>query len=459
MTTDDDTFRMPGAASRSGTGASSVSDDELAPGARVGEYFIEKRLAAGGQGSIYLAEHRVLGRRAAVKVLHRDTSGSGETTARFVREARVVNMIRHPNIVDIYDIGTLPDGRSFCVMELLPGRSLSALLAERSPLQPAEAVAYLAPVCQALQAAHRAGVVHRDVKASNVMVLEEGAAPRVKLLDFGVAKVTDSGEGGLTTVGQRIGTLHSMAPEQILGGAVDPRTDVYGLGVLLHQMLTGHYPFASGDLAEVERMHLEATPPRPSAVAVVPPELDAVVARCLEKSPQRRWPSAAAVEEAARGALLEAPSAAALRSAAAVAIHVGLRPRDPADPGALGAQADAADSAEAALRDAGFALPLTSAGALLGVLLLPAEPAAARAVQAEAVALARDLATRLASSALEVSVGVHADEALVRDTSSGPEFSASPICETARWVPEQGVGFFATRQALLGCEPAGSGTR
>jgi serine/threonine-protein kinase len=360
-----------------------------------------------------------------------------------------VNQARHPSIVDIYDIGALPDERPYCVMELLRGRTLKALIEERAPLPPSEVVAYLGPVCEALQAAHAVGVVHRDVKASNVMLLSEGDSPQVKLLDFGVAKMVEPGVAGLTAVGQRLGTPTSMPPEQIRGEPVDLRADVYALGVLLYHMLTGRRPFEAADPAEVERMHLEAPPPRPSAMAPVPPAFDAVVGRCLEKDKERRWPSAAALLEAARVALGGGP-AAVQRNVPAVGVHVALRPTGTADVEALIAQADVGDAAEAALRGAGFALMLDTAGSTLGVRLLGAELALSRALRAEAVAFARSLATQLARPGIEVSVTVHAADARVRDTPGGPEVEGGPICQIAHWLPQGTAGFLATPAALAG---------
>jgi tRNA A-37 threonylcarbamoyl transferase component Bud32 len=434
----DDTLRL-----RPPQGAAGPAslDDEIAPGARVGEYVVERLLAAGGQGAVYVATHRVLGRRAAVKVLRRELAASHEMTVRFVREARLVNLIRHPDIVDIYDIGTLPDGRPFCVMELLSGRSLAALLAERAPLHPAQAVALLAPVCGALQAVHEAGVVHRDVKASNVFVEAEGDAPKVKLLDFGVAKVQEPEAIGLTTAGQRMGTALAMAPEQIRGEAVDPRTDVYALGVLLHQMLTGRYPFSAADGAELERLHLEAVPPRPSALAPVPPALDGVVARALEKAPSQRWPSAAALLAATLAALDGARPAARLGHA--VAIHVALRTAGGRGEAALEELADDTDTAEGALRAAGFAVPLAVAGAVLGVRPLP--DVGADAARAAAVTLGRALHAQLARAGRPVAVTVHSGEALV--TASG-QVCGGPLCETSAWVTPGAAGFFATPAVL-----------
>ncbi|HZI05513.1 MAG TPA: serine/threonine-protein kinase, partial [Archangium sp.] len=198
-------------------------------------------LASGGHGAVYEAEHRILGRRAAVKVLHPHLTDQGEMLQRFVREARVVNQIRHPHIVDVYDFGMLQDGSPYYVMELLPGRTLSQLLQERGRLSPERALAYLEPVCAALEAAHQAGVVHRDLKASNVAVVSEGEPPVVKLLDFGIAKLIhlEPGQEGLTMAGQRLGTSQAMAPEQFRGGMIGPTTGVYALGVLLYQMLVG----------------------------------------------------------------------------------------------------------------------------------------------------------------------------------------------------------------------------
>ncbi|HEY6105229.1 MAG TPA: protein kinase, partial [Anaeromyxobacteraceae bacterium] len=251
------------------------------------------------------------------------------------------------------------------------------------------------------------------------------------------------------TVGRRLGTSVAMSPEQVRGEPVDRRADVYALGVLAYQLLTGRVPFPSDDAVEVERMHLTAPPPRPSALAPVPPALDAVVVRCLQKAPDQRYPSAAAVLEAARAAV-PSRAAGALRRAAAMAIHVALRPAAPDDESALLAVADAAEVAEAALRAAGFSLPIATTGAVLGVLPLPAEAAAARAARAAALDLASGLPARLAGPGLVASVCLHAGEADVRDTSGGTEVAGGPVCQTSQWVAEPPGGFAATPEALAG---------
>jgi serine/threonine-protein kinase len=440
---EDATFRMGRAASPADR------DAELGAGTPVGDYAVVSLIASGGHGSVYLAEHRARGHRVAVKVLRHDLTKSAEMVARFFREARAVGLIRSPGIVDLFDVGTLPDERPYCVMELLAGRSLAAVIRDRAPLAAAEAVALLAPVCEALGAAHQAGVVHRDVKASNVMVVSEAEPPVVKLLDFGVAKLDHPGEAGFTSVAERLGSAGARAPEQIRAGAIDARTDVYALGVLLHHLLTGHLPFESDDPDEVDRMHLEAEVPRPSRIAGCPVALDAVVARAMAKSPDGRHPSAAAFLEAAREAAAGATSRPSVERLPAVGVHVAVRAAAPElEEEALAAQAEAADQAEAALAGAGFALPLVTAGEVLGVRLLPADPALARATRAEAVALARSLPARLAAPSILILAAVHAADVEVRRTSEGPEVTGGPLCQTARWVPSGGQGFTATPAAL-----------
>ncbi len=429
------------------------AEEELARGACVGEYVISSLIARGGHGSVYAAEHRVLGRPAAVKVMHRRFASSAEMVGRFVREARVVNQIRHPAIVDIYDLGTLPDGRPYCVMELLHGQNLWQLLRQRGRVAPPEALALLAPVCAALQAAHDRGVVHRDVKASNIL-LGGGEPPVVKLLDFGIAKITDPAEAGLTTAGERLGSTHSMAPEQIGAGPVDARTDVYALGILLYQLLTGRLPFHSEDAVELERLQLEAPPPLPSATAPVSPALDAVVARALQKAPARRFPSAQAFLTALRAAVGDEVAPAPEEERPALAVHVAVPLGEAAeDPTALVALATALDAAEEALRDAGLAVPLRTGDSILAVLPLPLDPARARSARAEVLILSRSLPDRMRAAAphpaVRPHVNLHVGPARLRQGAGGTEPVGGPLFRTAEWVI-QTTGFHATASALDG---------
>ncbi len=425
-----------------------IDPDELAPGHRAGEYLILGRIASGGCGTVYTAEHRVLARKVAVKVLHSQLAGSAEMVERFVREARVVNRIRHPNIVDIYDFGELADKRPYFVMELLEGVSLGTIIERRGRLTPRQALGYLEPICDALTAAHAAGVVHRDLKASNVAVTRDGDPPTVKLLDFGIAKLMRSapGERGITAVGQRIGTPHAMAPEQIRGDAVDQRVDIYALGVLLYQLLTGRYPFISSDAVELERQHAEAPPPRPSALAPVSAEIDAVVLRCLEKRAVRRFPNVPAFVEALRAAVLGKRTAGpAARQG--VAINVDLRIEGEEDESLLASLVQLLDETERQLLDAGYALYLQTGSALLGVKALPEEAAAARDERREALALGRRLLAPMsvpgADPRLRLAVQIHADAAEVRNG----EVVSGPLVDVESWLQPAAEDLRATASA------------
>jgi len=431
---------------------------QLAPGALAGEYMLKAVLASGGHGAVYEAEHRILGRRAAVKVLHPHLTDQGEMLQRFVREARVVNQIRHPNIVDVYDFGMLQDGSPYYVMELLPGRTLSQMLTARGRLSPERAMAFLEPVCAALEAAHRAGVVHRDLKASNVAVVSEADPPVVKLLDFGIAKLIhpEPGQEGLTVAGQRLGTSQAMAPEQFRGGAIGPTTDIYALGVLLYQMLTGHYPYQSEDRMEVERMHLEAPPPRPSASAPVPPAVDAVVLRCLEKEAERRFQDVASFRAALREAVF--PSAgeqvsATGRSERAFALHAEVVLAEGAeDDASYAAVAEVLDTLEQDLRAAGFVLAVQTGMALLGVRLIDDAP---RQEPHALLETARQLHERARAHAAGTSVSVHTcvhvGQVDARRGPDGIDITGGPLADIAGWVVRDASGFGVTPSAARAC--------
>src|SRR5262249_48062976 len=250
------------------------------------------------------AEHRILGRRAAVKVLHRALAARAAMVERFAREARAVNQIRHPNIVDIYEFGRLPDGRPYFVMELLGGNTLESLLRARRRLPAGEVVALLEPVCAALDAAHRAGVIHRDLKAANVAIdpTPDGGV-RVKLLDFGVAKLLNEDGAVLTSVDCRLGTPQVMAPEQLLAGPVDARTDVYALGVLTFRLLTGRHPVDPQNPIEPGPLPLEGPRPLATDYAHVPAAVDSVLHAALARDPAHRFQSARAFITALRSAV------------------------------------------------------------------------------------------------------------------------------------------------------------
>jgi serine/threonine protein kinase len=250
----------------------------------VGGYRIESTLGRGGMSSVYLAVHPVLRTSAAVKVLHHDLSARSDLSQRFISEARAVAALRHPHIVQIFDFVTLPDGRLAIVMEFLDGVTLESH-AGTAPMQPARARSILLQLCSALAMAHHRGIVHRDLKAQNVVMVNAGAQDYVKLLDFGLMKFEAQLESGLTVPGMVLGTPHYMAPEQVRGEAVDRRTDVYALGVLAFRLLAGTVPF-DGTPSQVMFHHLQTTPP---PLTSVPADLREVVVKATAKRPEDRF--------------------------------------------------------------------------------------------------------------------------------------------------------------------------
>ncbi len=332
-----------------------VDPDSMPPGTIIGSYVVRRTVASGGGGTVFAAEHRSRGERVAIKVLRAEVARSPQGLARFQREARVVSIIRHPGIVDIRECGQLPDGRPFFVMELLEGSDLKQLIKSRGRFSVEETYEVVFAICAALEAAHSAGVIHRDLKASNVHVAVKDGHFEVKLLDFGIAKLLlpDIETMGLTASGVRLGTASAMAPEQIRGEPVDQRTDVYALGVLIYQLLTGRLPFRADTRHEIERMNLEVPPPRPSQLVGVPAAIDAVVLRCMDKRAERRYDSAGAVVKALREAVDGAAAGAeVVARKPAVAIYVDVRPAqqlDEADEDLLDEMAEMLEVAEQSL--------------------------------------------------------------------------------------------------------------
>jgi hypothetical protein len=294
----------------------SETDDaaELKAGTEVGGYVIDGKIGVGGMGVVYGARHPRIGKRVAIKVLSPTYSANASTVRRFEQEAQVVNQIKHPNIVDVFQFGELPDGRSYFVMEWLDGEPLGARI-DRGPLSAAETMAILDVVCDALEAAHEHGVVHRDLKADNVFLATGRNRSTVKLLDFGLAKL--AGKNDLSSVNRTrsgiiVGTPAYMAPEQARGKTVDARTDIYALGVLAYKMLTGAMPFKADNAMDLIVLHMNAPVPSPSKLARdTPPELAKLVVRMMAKAPEQR-PTLAEVRKVF----------AALRESRASAEHV-----------------------------------------------------------------------------------------------------------------------------------------
>src|ERR671911_1071735 len=253
----------------------------------VAGYRIEERIGRGGMGVVYRAEHLNLRRRAAIKIIAPDLAESEGFRERFTREARIAAALQHPNIVTVYDAGEV-DGILYLAMQYIEGNDLAAMLRKDGRLRPYRAIDVIRQVASALDAAHAQGLIHRDVKPANVLI--EGRT--AFLTDFGLTKRMDGTRTQLTKAGDVVGTIHYVAPEQIEGGRVDPRTDVYSLGCLVYHCLTGELPFARDTDVAVIYAHLSEEPPRvTSARPELPGGLDAVIAKALEKAPERRFQS------------------------------------------------------------------------------------------------------------------------------------------------------------------------
>jgi eukaryotic-like serine/threonine-protein kinase len=309
-------------------------DERLSPGDQVGEYAIEEVIGDGGFGTVYRAVHSVIGKHAALKVLHRKLCADPQSVSRFIEEARAVNRIGHRNIVDIFSFGQLGDGRHYHLMELLEGRTLAAFLDERGALAVGEVLAILGPIARALDAAHGRGIAHRDLKPDNILLVEDEDGLVPKLIDFGLAKILtgdvrpDGRTAPRTRTGALLGTPAYMSPEQCRGRVVDHKTDVYAFGVVAYRMLTGRVPFAGEDSLEVMMKHATERPEAPSRVRRdLPAEVDAAILAMLEKRPERRPADMATAFSALESALRMRPRSALggwLLLAAGVALVAGI---------------------------------------------------------------------------------------------------------------------------------------
>jgi len=264
-----------------------------------GRYQILRKLGAGGMANVYLAEDQELGRRVAIKILNDRHANDEQFVERFRREAKNAAALSHPNIVSIYDRGEA-EGTYYIAMEYLDGRSLKELILSRGDPPIAVVVEYTRQILDALRFAHRHGIVHRDIKPHNVLVDGEG---RVKVTDFGIAR---AGASQMTEAGSIVGTAQYLSPEQARGGDVDQRSDLYSLGVLMYELLTGEVPFSGDTPVEIAMKHLSRTPEPPSTIRPdVSRELDMVVMRSLAKDPDDRYQNAeemaADLDRVARG--------------------------------------------------------------------------------------------------------------------------------------------------------------
>jgi eukaryotic-like serine/threonine-protein kinase len=277
----------------------------------LGRYRLKQKIGSGGMGDVYLAEHRLMKRPCAIKVIRTEKAGDPKAIARFEREVRATARLNHWNSVSIYDYGRTSDGTFFYVMEYLTGLSVQEMVKRRGPLSPGRVVYLLKQVCNALNEAHAMQLIHRDIKPANLMVTELGETfDVVKLLDFGLAKPLTSefqntGDSELTVAGSLTGSPMYMSPEQAMGDVqADQRSDIYGIGGVAFYMLTGRPPFEAGATLKVLLAHLNEAPVAPSSVRKkshgqdVSFELDAIILKCLAKSPDERYQTARELHDA-----------------------------------------------------------------------------------------------------------------------------------------------------------------
>lgn len=272
------------------------------------KYLLEERLGEGGMGAVYRARHLLMDRAVALKVLHPRCVDNEAARTRFQLEARAAVLLHHANAVSVTDFGQTPDGYVYLVMEMLEGRTLRELLVREAPLETARATSIMLQASAAVAAAHEAGIIHRDLKPSNILVTPSADTPAVvKVLDFGIAKLAaDAFEGedasAVTLPGTPLGTPRYMAPEQYEGRDLTPAADVYSLGVILYEMLTGMAPFTGTTLVELAQKHANEPPRSPrEIVAAIPEDVERVVLHALEKEPAARPANAAEF----RGELLD----------------------------------------------------------------------------------------------------------------------------------------------------------
>jgi serine/threonine-protein kinase len=295
------------------------------------KYRLEEQLGIGGMGTVYRARHLLIDRPVAIKVLNQRFVEDEAARTRFRREARAAGRLQHTNAVTVTDFGESQDGYVYLVMELLEGRTLRDVLAKEAPLDPARAVSLMMQISAAVAAAHEAGIIHRDLKPANIFIVQRADVPAVvKVLDFGIAKLAaeafdEDDLATLTQVGAMIGTPRYMSPEQCDGAELTPAADVYSLGCILYEMLTGTVPFSGSTPLAIAMKHTSESPRRPrDFVSAIPPALEEVVLHTLEKQPQDRPANAAEFRKELlstaerlgleHAAITSSPNLAALRS-------------------------------------------------------------------------------------------------------------------------------------------------
>ncbi|HSN27299.1 MAG TPA: protein kinase [Kofleriaceae bacterium] len=262
-------------------------------------YVLRELIGSGALGFVYRADQLGMARKLAIKLLPADPDRDPKVVTRFRREGSVLVNLKSPHTVTTYEYDTEPDGTLYIAMELSPGRSLASLIAAEGALDWRRVLHILRGLCDSLSEAHQLGVVHRDLRPTNILVeMRPTHRDFVKVTDFGLAKVvTDSNTPSPTPVGQTVGTIQYSSPEQLMSRPLDGRADLYALGILGFLLVTGHHPFETArSFGDLVTAHVRTTPPRASLLRPdVPPDVDEILARCLEKDPARRYPDAQAL--------------------------------------------------------------------------------------------------------------------------------------------------------------------
>jgi serine/threonine-protein kinase len=273
----------------------------ITAGQSIGNYRILTKIGTGGMGAVYLAEHPLIGKRVALKAIHRELAGNRDVVSRFLQEARAVNQIGNEHIVEIHDVGVTPEGDHFIIMEYIEGETLASILSRETTLDVMRSLHVGAQIASALASAHAAGIIHRDLKPDNIMLMARlGDQDFVKVLDFGLAKVFSAATAVKTAAGVLLGTPQYMSPEACESKReVDHRTDIYVLGVLLFQMMTGVLPFDGESMGEVLVKQVTALPPAPRGLnPAIPPSVEQILLRCLAKPVEARFATMAQLREA-----------------------------------------------------------------------------------------------------------------------------------------------------------------
>ncbi len=417
---------------------------DLVPGERIHAWDIIGILGGGGFGTVYEVRHAVSGQSAAMKLMHAHFVSSAEMLARFEREIEVLRRLSHPNIVNLLDAGFSPDKRPYLCMELLRGEELGTIIARAGTLGPHQALHIFEPLCEALSLAHSLNIVHRDIKASNIIVCQDagGGLGRIVLLDFGIARLSDALSPELTASRQALGTPSCMAPEQIHGERVDARADIYALGGLLFHMLTGRLPFQDSSATMIQYLHMHARRPSVSILVTAPRQLDDVIACAMAIQPSNRFDSTRALLAATRAALRQTavvPTPTGEIACVALLVTAGDRTGGTSlDAALLDDLESVMPTVERILSSHGFQLAVD----LGATALFIARAESIRDPIAVATTVFDQLQRRSGRDPrVRVGVGVHRDSA----TFVGPEIQPGPLLFPATWnLPEDIEGVWIT---------------